>query len=44
VYGSKPARTACVYVPPSRTLTTKEIAALGAGLSVADQCPSFGRR
>jgi hypothetical protein len=44
MYGSKPARTAPVYVPPQRALTTKEIAAMGPGLSVADQCPSFGRR
>ena len=44
IYGSKPVRTAAVYVPPPRTLTTREIAAMGTGLSVADQCPSFGRR
>jgi hypothetical protein len=39
-----PARTTPVFVPPLRTLTTREIAAMGTGLSVADQCPSFGRR
>jgi hypothetical protein len=44
IYDSKPVRTAPVYTPPSRTLTTREIAAMGPGLSVADQCPSFGRR
>jgi hypothetical protein len=46
IHGSKPARTAPVYVPPPRPLTTLEIARLmGTGeFSVADQCPSFGRR
>lgn len=35
VYGSKPIRTAPVYVPRPHTLTTKEIASMGTGLSVA---------
>jgi predicted XRE-type DNA-binding protein len=47
MHGSKPVRTVPLYAPrPPRTLTTKEIAQMmdTGGLSVADQCPSFGRR
>jgi hypothetical protein len=47
LHNSKPDKPDCnapVYVPRLHTLTPKGIVALGPGLNIADQCPSFGRR